>query len=343
MRSGRGFHNSCYNDYVKAFCDEMANMRVSGKNGALKYTSEEVGDMSLPLHWEFTKSPWYLGLLVKIFRCDPQLALHVADVMTDKNNVPVLRAAMRRERQQAALQERNNPKTLSPPTDSSILTTSSSGVVPDMNLTPLANVSIATIAMMPTSFIYQEKLLRAKMMASKAHAESTNIAKRMGKLEELKKGMALLKEMRSVIGEATYANGVRSLHAALPNFDTFNAAVDIIDVDNNTAPTQAWGATKRRLSSGDEQWTKKMMKRSSNDGDDGDDGNGLNVINQHAKDKEERSTTEEDDNGGEGNKNGKGAPVVSSTTTKTKRSTSNTTISSTALVRLSRFMLQKIK
>jgi hypothetical protein len=79
MRSGRGFHNSCNNVYVKAFRDEMANMRVSGKNGALKYTSEEVGDMSLPLHsWEFTKSPWYFGLLVKIFRRDSQLALYVA-------------------------------------------------------------------------------------------------------------------------------------------------------------------------------------------------------------------------------------------------------------------------
>jgi hypothetical protein len=212
---------------------------------------------------------------------------------------------MRRERQQAALQERNNPKTPSPPTDSSVLTTSSCGVVPDMNLTPSANVSIATSsAMMPTSFIYQETLLRAKMMASKAHAESTNIAKRMGKLEELKQGMALLKEMRSVIGEATYANGVRSLHAALPNFDTFNAAVDIIDVDNNTAPTP-WGATKRRLSSGDEEWTKKKMKRSSSDGDDGDDGDGFNVNDQHAEDKEERSTTEEEDND-EGNENGKG-------------------------------------
>jgi hypothetical protein len=308
MRSGRGFHNSCNNVYVKAFCDEMANMRVSSKNGALKYTSEEVGDMSLPLHWEFTKSPWYFGLLVKIFRRDPQLALHVADVITDKNNLPVSRAAMRRERQQAALQERNNPKTPSPPTDSSVLTTSSSGVlVPDMNLTPSANVSIATSARMPTSYIYQEKLLRAKMMASKAHAESTNIAKRMGKLEELKQGMALLKEMRSVIGEATYANGVCSLHAALPNFDTFNAAVDIIDVDNNTAPTP-WGATKRCLSSGDEEWTKKTIKRSSNDyddGNDGDDGNGLNVNDQHAEDKEERSTTEEEDND-EGNENGKG-------------------------------------
>jgi hypothetical protein len=83
MKSGRGFHKSCNEVYIKAFRQEMSSSRL--KNGTLKYTKEEIDDMFPPQHWEFTKSPWYFGLLIKIFRRDPQLALHVADVMTDSN------------------------------------------------------------------------------------------------------------------------------------------------------------------------------------------------------------------------------------------------------------------
>jgi hypothetical protein len=95
----------------------------------------------------------------------------------------------------------------------------------------------------------------AKVMASKAHAEATNIAKRMGKIEELEKGMALLEKIRPVIGEELYANEVRSLFEALPNFKTFDSAVDIIDVDSIVPAVgdhNNWRTTKRRLSSNDE-------------------------------------------------------------------------------------------
>ena len=78
-----------------------------------------------------------------------------------------------------------------------------------------------------------KKLLWAKVLASKSQAENTNIAKRMGKMEELEKAMTLLLDkMRNVIGgEDTYKAKVGSVFDAFPVFATFDAKVDIIDVD----------------------------------------------------------------------------------------------------------------
>ena len=83
-----------------------------------------------------------------------------------------------------------------------------------------------------------------------------DVAKRMGKMEELEKGMALLEKMKPYIGAEVYANRVCSLFAALPNIETFDTAVDIIDVDGDDVECR--GTTKRRLSaSDDEGWTTK--------------------------------------------------------------------------------------
>ena len=159
MKSGRDFHESCNEVYIKAFCQEMSSSRL--KNGTLKYTKEEIDDTFPPQHWEFTKSPWYFGLLIKNFRRDPQLALHVADVMTDSSNLPVSRAAMRRQKQETALQHQQSKRivdtTLSPPTDSSVLSTSQDVVI--MTPTSTNNVSSAT-----TLSAHQDKLLWAKVM-----------------------------------------------------------------------------------------------------------------------------------------------------------------------------------
>ena len=254
MKSGRRFHESCNEVYVKAFRDEMSTTKL--RNGTLKYTKEEIEDLFPPQHWEFTKSPWYYGLLVKIYRRDPQLALDVAAVMKDPTNVPVSRAVLRRNAQQKA-RRMNGDTTPSLPTDCSVLTSSDSVV------TPSTNVS-SSVAMHATS-ANNDRLTWAKVMASKSHAETTNIAKRMGKMEELEKGMALLKEFRPVIGDELFENGVRSLHAALPNFKGFDRAVDIIDVDapainHITGDNDEWRTSKRRLSSDDERYTTKKKK-----------------------------------------------------------------------------------
>jgi hypothetical protein len=66
MKSGRGFHESCNEVYVKAYREEMPIAKL--RNGTLKYAEDElVNLLPAPQHWEFTKSPWYFGLLVKIF------------------------------------------------------------------------------------------------------------------------------------------------------------------------------------------------------------------------------------------------------------------------------------
>jgi len=180
MKSGRGFHESCNEAYVKAFCEEKSTAKL--RNGALKYTKEEIDDLFLPPHWEFTKSPWYYGLLVKIYRRDPQLALDVAAVMKDPTNVPVSRAVLRRNAQEMA--RRMNDATPSPATDCSVLTSSDSSSF----VTPSMNVCSSVAMHATTSGAHTDsRLTWAKVIASKAHAETTNIAKRMGKWKSWKR------------------------------------------------------------------------------------------------------------------------------------------------------------
>ena len=270
------------------------------RNGALKYTKEEIDDLFPPQHWEFTKSPWYYGLLVKIYRRDPQLALDVAAVMKDPTNVPVSRAVLRRNAQEKA--RRMNDATPSPPTDCSVLTSSDSSFV-----TPSMNVRSSVAMHATTSGAHTDsRLTWAKVIASKAHAETTNSAKRMGKMEELEKGMALLEKMRSVIGDDLYANQVRCLFAALPNFKAFDSAVNIIDVDstvNHTTGTDdEWRTLKRRLSSDDERYTTTNKKKTRSTAactadvqhdDDGNFDDDCLLEDDHEDGTEEKSDSEE--------------------------------------------------
>jgi hypothetical protein len=45
---------------------------------------EEVEEILPPSMWEYTKNTWYFGLVVNIFRRDPQLALIVGEALNDK-------------------------------------------------------------------------------------------------------------------------------------------------------------------------------------------------------------------------------------------------------------------
>ena len=82
------------------------------KKGVPRYTKQEVAQMLPPPNWEYSKAPWYFGLVVKIFRRDPQLALDVADVMTDLSNVPLSRAELKRRKQQDAVRRSGKKKRL---------------------------------------------------------------------------------------------------------------------------------------------------------------------------------------------------------------------------------------
>ena len=95
MKSGKGFHESCNEVYATAYRQELLKLNT---RGVPKYTPEMVSNMHPPPLWEFSKLPWYLGLAVKIFRRDPHLSPNVGDVMNDISNVPISRAALKRQK-----------------------------------------------------------------------------------------------------------------------------------------------------------------------------------------------------------------------------------------------------
>jgi hypothetical protein len=223
MKSGKGFHDSCNDVFVAAYRAEMSKVK---RGVGLKYTQEEVDGMLPPHLWEFSKAPWYFGLAMKIFRRDPQLAPNVAEVLTDIANLPISRAEMKRKKQEAtaALYSSNSKK-------KNKANSFGTPATPNWN----DNVSVAANAVSVSASAamieHNKKVLWAKVLASKAQAENTNIAKRMGKMEELEKAMALLEKMRPVIGEEIYAAKVQCVLAAFPVFASFDACVDIIDVE----------------------------------------------------------------------------------------------------------------
>jgi hypothetical protein len=194
--------------------------------------------------------------------------------MNNVSNRPVSRAAMMRDKQRKMLQQRANAAvtvSTSSPTDSSVLTSLSS--TDAASTTSKSAVEHNNRFGSLLSDCNNDKLLWAKLLASKAHAETTNIAKQMGKMEELERGMALLEKMRPVIGEQTYADGVRSLFASLPNFKGFDAAVDIINVESavDRTPSQVdfekWTTTNKRrsTSSDNERNCTRATKNNSNE------------------------------------------------------------------------------
>lgn len=172
----------------------------------------------LPPHlWEYSKSPWLFGLCMKIFRRDPQLAPNVADVLSDVANIPDSRALTRRIPQKQKAINHNETETETAAPLESIGGTKKRG-----SDHVRSQMDAAT----------SKKLLWAKVIAStKAQAENTNIAKRMGKMEELEKAMAMLVQMRPVIGAKVFEERVQSVLAACPDFATFDACVDVINVD----------------------------------------------------------------------------------------------------------------
>ena len=163
-----------------------------------------------------------LWISAQNFRRDPQLAPNFADVLSDVANLPVSRAELRRQKQQAfAVGKDNRSSTFTTPGSISSRTGGGFGAVLPP---PATNPNDATTT---------KKLLWAKAIASKAQGENTNIAKRMGKMEELEKGIALLEKIREVIGKESYVEKVvKSVFASFPAvFNTFDACVDIVDVD----------------------------------------------------------------------------------------------------------------
>ena len=243
MKSGKGFHELCNAVYVTAYRLEMSKL---SHRGELKYNAEQVSKMYPPNLWEYTKSPWCRGLTMKIFRRDPQIAPKVAEVMKDPANIPVPRAVLKRQKQQEK-QLASVRRKLAPSEENEVCAVvvtnaanhykSSHQQQESPNRTRRGSSNTKKHAPPPapptTSSNAEKKVLWAKVLVAKSQAESTNIAKRMGKIEELEKAMSLLDRMRTVIGEEKYANRVQHVLAAFPVFATFEKCVDVIEIDDD--------------------------------------------------------------------------------------------------------------
>ena len=232
MKSGRGFHESWNEIHVKAYRLEMGKCKVT-KGGAPKYTAEEIEVMYPPRHWEYTKSPWHFGLLIKIFRRDPQLALHVASVMSDPLNAPVSRAELRRQKQVKAREKQNHDNKenrAGPPhsinianakTSSSLSCSSTSSGRAGQS----AAANVCGGSELSDSPAEEKRMNDARVLMSTTHANQLMLNRRMGKLEEIERSMAALEKMKAYIPEEMYAAKMRSAFASLPVFGTYEAEV----------------------------------------------------------------------------------------------------------------------
>jgi hypothetical protein len=211
--------------------------RCKTRGGAPKYTAEEIEEMHPPHHWEYTKSPWHFGLLVKIFRRDPQLALHVASVMSDPANTPVSRAELRHQKQASILKEKRgkNKENRGPPrsinisnatkTSSSLSCLSTSSVGRGGGLKAAANVSGGSEFADSAAEEEEKRVNDAKILISTTHANQHLLNRRMGKLDEIERTMAALEKMKPYIPAHLYAEKMRSAFASLPVFDTYETDV----------------------------------------------------------------------------------------------------------------------
>jgi hypothetical protein len=208
MRSGKGFHDTCNDVFVSAYRRELV---------ATKGMSEEDANKELPPQfWEYKKIPWCFSLTVKIFCRHPQLAEDVSKVLADKSNITISRAALKREKQIKQVRS-----------SSSSFSTSASVT------TPGTSTSSKKIKADPGEMTSKNdnKLVWAKVHTARAVAVQSNVAKRAGKVNELGKMLDLLDRMRPVIGDVEYKKRVSDLAASMPNPASYNADVEVIDVD----------------------------------------------------------------------------------------------------------------
>ena len=213
MKSGRGFHESCNDVFVKAYRRDLMRSK--------KVTTEEEAENELPPYlWEYKKNPWFLSLAVKIFRRDPQLAPDVSDVMLDKENVPVSRAALLRIKQEKAVAGvvlgRRNRNGYWNGTASDRGEDFGNNIVND----------VETIK-------NKRKATWAKVHTARAMAVQSNVAQRLGRISELEKAIDILDRMRTVIGEAQYKAKVANVAANFPDFATFNSDVNVLVIDSS--------------------------------------------------------------------------------------------------------------
>jgi hypothetical protein len=173
-------------------------------------TAEEVDRELPPSFWEYKKSPWFFGLTVKIFRRHPQLAPDVHAVLSDVANAPQSRAEMLREKQQRRIDSKK------------------------IKVEPVGTKATANQHRQQQRHQQDtRKVVWAKVHTAKAMEQNSNVACRLGRVEELEKTLSLLEKIRPVIGEEEYKQKIDSIAASLPNLGTYKAEVEVIVINDD--------------------------------------------------------------------------------------------------------------
>jgi hypothetical protein len=73
---------------------------------------------------------------------------------------------------------------------------------------------------------------KRRKLESETRRAAINLSIRLGKVQELKETLAILKDIRPVIGEADYNEQVKALFSNLPNVSSYNIELRPIEVDN---------------------------------------------------------------------------------------------------------------
>jgi hypothetical protein len=214
MKSGKGFHETFNQVFVDAYRKEL--MRTKS------VSVEEANQVLPPPFWEYKKLPWFLGLCVKIFRKDPQLAPDVKKVLSDKTNETVSRAKLIRARQYRS--RANFSSSSSPPL-------SSSDEASNQCLSQKKKQKIKS-EQVEHDMENRKRIAWARVSAAKALQVSSKVAFRLGRIEELTKTIELLDKMRSVIGESVYMTRVDAVLASIPDPTSYASEVVAGDPDD---------------------------------------------------------------------------------------------------------------
>ena len=206
MKSGKGFHETFNQVFVDAYQKEL--MQTKG------VSIEEANQVLPPPFWEYKKLPWFLGLCVKIFRKDPQLAPDVTKVLSDKTNENVSRAKLIRTNQYRC--RANFESSSSPPLSSSDEATTPSSSQRKKQKVKSEQVDDAE---------NRTKIAWARVNSAKALQVSSKVASRLGRIEELTKTLDLLDRMRKVIGESEYTTRIAAVLASLPDPTSYTSEV----------------------------------------------------------------------------------------------------------------------
>ena len=199
LQSGKGFHEVCNDVILKQSRLHLSSLK---KN---QMSQQEI-DASYPSEsWQYTTKPWKFSLAVKVFRKSPELASNVAEVLANAENKPISRAELLQQKAQESTKK----------------------------LSPWNSLSSSSYhAQKENAMKVEHNREKRRKLESETRRAAINLSICLGKVQELKETLAILKDIRPVIGEADYNEQVKALFSNLPNVSSYNIELCPIEVDN---------------------------------------------------------------------------------------------------------------